>query len=92
MGGSPYRQKSLLPCCPLRAQRGALVDVLEDNGDGWPRIRYGDIVGYASAVYLTSTDEEDNEEVEIEEIACTTLINADGTKLILGGVWMVAED
>lgn len=33
--------------------KGSIVDVLRDNGDGWPFIRYNELIGYASAEYLT---------------------------------------
>ena len=31
--------------------RGAVVDVLSDSGDGWPRIQFNELLGYASAEY-----------------------------------------
>lgn len=39
------------------APRGKVVDVLAEGTDGWPRIRYGELVGYASAAYLVRVDE-----------------------------------
>ena len=39
--------------------RGATVEVLSD-GD-WPRIRFGELVGYASAEFLTRVEETENE-------------------------------
>lgn len=38
--------------------KGETVEVLEDTGDGWPRVRYGGIVGYASAAYLRRVETE----------------------------------
>lgn len=33
--------------------RGSAIDVLNEGTDGWPRIRYGELVGYVSGAYLT---------------------------------------
>lgn len=37
--------------------RGKTVEVLADKGDGWPRIRYNELVGYASGDYLTRVED-----------------------------------
>ena len=75
--------------------RGAVVDVLSNSGDGWPRIRYNELVGYASGDYLTRVEKEettDASEDEWETVDATTLVNEDGISLTLVGRWRVAED
>ena len=76
--------------------RGTVVDVLADSGDGWPRIRYNELVGYASGDYLTRVEDTDRIEiapdVEAELIDVTTLVNEDGMSLTLVGRWSVAQD
>lgn len=67
--------------------RGALVSVLADSGDGWPRVRYGEWVGYASAAYLSRvSDEEGGQQPQ------TALVREDGTRIALSGVWRIAQD
>ena len=39
------------------APKGATVDVLDENNPLWPRVRYGELVGYASGEYLRRIDE-----------------------------------
>lgn len=75
--------------------RGAVVDVLSDSGDGWPRVRFNELLGYASAEYLMRVEEEetkDASEDEWETVDATTLVNEDGMSLTLVGRWRVAED
>lgn len=76
--------------------RGVVVEVLADKGDGWPRIRYNELVGYASGDYLTRVEDTDRIEiapdVEAELIDVTTLVNEDGMSLTLVGRWSVAQD
>ena len=75
--------------------RGKTVEVLADKGDGWPRIRYNELVGYASGDYLTRVEEEetaDAPEDEWELVDATTLVNEDGMSLTLVGRWSVAQD
>ena len=76
--------------------RGTVVDVLADSGDGWPRIRFNELVGYASGDYLTRVEDTDRIEiapdVEAELIDVTTLVNEDGMSLTLVGRWSVAQD
>lgn len=75
--------------------RGAVVDVLSDSGDGWPRVRYNELLGYASAEYLMRVEKEettDESEDEWETVDATTLVNEDGISLTLVGRWRVAED
>ena len=69
-----------------RVPKGKEVEVLEDSGDGWPVIRYGELEGYASAEYLQITRE------PMKKQKTTMLIKDDGTLLELEGVWRVAED
>lgn len=40
-----------------RAPRGALVRVLENDGNGWPSIDYEGVVGFACGEYLTRVDD-----------------------------------
>lgn len=42
-----------------KVPKGRIVEVLSDAGDGWPKIRYNDFVGYASAKYLKRIEDED---------------------------------
>ena len=81
--------------------RGATVDVLEDNGDGWPRVRYGELLGYASGEYLTRVEEE-TAEPELpaaggvddapDAAGMTVLVREDGVTVALAGRWRVAVD
>ncbi len=76
--------------------KGRTVDVLS-TGE-WPRIRYGEIVGYASGAYLTRTDEADDVLTDPDKSwigieSWTKLVSADdGSSIVLGGKWHVAED
>lgn len=36
-----------------KVPKGRTVDVLAEAGDGWPKIRYNELMGYASEQYLT---------------------------------------
>ena len=63
--------------------KGATVEVLEDTGDGWPRI----LEGYASGAYLRQMDGE----VEADRAAHTTLEDEKGQRLTLQGAWRVIE-
>ena len=74
--------------------RGEVVDVLADNGDGWLRIRYGDLVGYASGAYLTRVPEEDSGDTDKGGCAARTTLEreADGARITLCGVWRLAGD
>ena len=73
--------------------RGALVDVFADSGDGWPRIRYGGIVGYASGEFLRRVDrKEETPDAGGSQTTTTTLVRDDGTTVMLLGVWRVAND
>lgn len=73
---------------------GETVDILE-NGE-WPRVRYGDSVGYVSGEFLEylETDQEVAEAVETdEENVFTTLVSLDGGAMLrISGRWRVAED
>ena len=95
-----YRAQVITKSDPLRVRawpengrvlgsvpRGALVSVLADSGDGWPRVRYGEWVGYASAAYLSRvSDEEGGQQPK------TALVREDGTRIALSGVWRIAQD
>ena len=75
--------------------RGAVVDVLSDSGDGWPRVRYNELLGYASAEYLMrveNTQANVPEDFATDQSGSTTLMRADGVSITLGGQWRIAED
>ena len=77
--------------------RGATVDVLEDSGDGWPRIRYNELVGYASAEYLERIEDAPESSggqtgETTERAETTTLISDDGVIVTLIGHWGIADD
>lgn len=81
--------------------RGATVDVLEDNGNGWPKIQYGSLVGYSSAEYLSKISDgsiipgpvfgEDSGASGLPS-TMTTLINDQGQTIFIAGNWRVAND
>lgn len=50
-----------------KVQPGTVVDVVSENKDGWVRIRYNELVGYASAAYLIEADVQDGEAEELPE-------------------------
>lgn len=83
-----------------KAPKDAEVEILHDNGDGWPEIRYGSIVGYVSAEYLqpaaSPVPGESEQEQEAQDgsdlCAYTMLIRSDGMSIKLEGSWRVAED
>lgn len=61
--------------------KGRMVEVLIDDGDGWPLIRYNELVGYASGDYLTpvpKTEVKEEVEVEVLEPQKVTIIDSDG--------------
>lgn len=74
--------------------RGKTVDVLSEGE--WPRIRYNEVVGYASASYLARVDEEGEEPGESADVESaeptTTLMREDGMVIVLAGRWHVAYD
>lgn len=43
-----------------------IVEVLAEAGDGWPKIRYNELVGYASQQYLSRIDEESSDGEELD--------------------------
>lgn len=51
-----------------KVPKGKAVEVLSDAGDGWPKIRYNELVGYASAKYLEQIADEDELPAHSEEI------------------------
>lgn len=80
--------------------KGAMVDVLTANTE-WPRIRYGELVGYASVQYLRRVDDTPDKPTEelpdesgevAEALPTTTLVGEDGQTITLLGRWRVAED
>lgn len=75
--------------------RGAVVDVLSDSGDGWPRVRYNELLGYASAEYLMRVEDSEVDGAEdsaTDQSGSTTLMRADGVSITLSGQWRIAED
>jgi hypothetical protein len=62
--------------------------VLDKDGDMW-RVRHDGMTGWAAEEYLSKhTDETD----EVDDAPHTTLVRDDGTMILLGGRWRVAED
>ncbi|MBQ8617667.1 MAG: SH3 domain-containing protein [Clostridia bacterium] len=47
-----------------KAPKGAAVEVLAEAGDGWPKVRYNGVTGYASEAYLARIAEGGAEEEE----------------------------
>ncbi len=72
--------------------RGEVVDVLADSGDGWPRIRYGELVGYASGAYLTRVPQEDGGDTGEGGAGTTLEREEDGVRITLAGVWRLVGD
>lgn len=77
--------------------RGEIVDVLSDSGDGWPRIQFNELLGYASAEYLERIEDapEDSGRQTGETTGraeTTTLISDDGVIVTLIGHWGIADD
>ncbi|MBR3797189.1 MAG: SH3 domain-containing protein, partial [Clostridia bacterium] len=67
--------------------KGCIVDVLKDIGDGWPLIRFNELEGYVSGQYLTPVSmteikEEIIEEVEVEtpDTQKVTIIDSRGNR------------
>lgn len=77
--------------------RGAVVDVLADSGDGWPRIQFNELLGYASAEYLERIEDAPESSggqtgETTERVETTTLISDDGVIVTLIGHWGIADD
>ncbi len=71
--------------------KGKIVDVLEESPDGWNRIRYNELEGYASSEYLERIS--DVPVVTFDPTATTTtIVNADGFEITLSGDWRVMEN
>jgi uncharacterized protein YgiM (DUF1202 family) len=47
-----------------KVPKGRTVDVLAEAGDGWPKIRYNELIGYVSEQYLTPLGAKPEEEPE----------------------------
>lgn len=57
--------------------KGKTVDVLEDAGEGWLKIRYNELTGYASGAYLQrvqSTNVPEESEPDVAELTVRTII------------------
>lgn len=82
--------------------KGKTVEVLAEAGDGWPKIRYNELMGYVSEKYLApitpagnSSNNSTGSAEETEEDASraeTVLIREDGVTIRIEGVWRIAED
>lgn len=77
--------------------RGAVVDVLADSGDWWPRIQFNELLGYASAEYLERIEDAPESSggqtgETTERAETTTLISDDGVIVTLIGHWGIADD
>ena len=80
--------------------KGKTVDVLAEAGDGWPKIRYNELMGYVSEKYLepvtvTEGNFSNNSTGSAEEVTSkeeTVLIREDGVTIRIEGVWRIAED
>ncbi len=71
--------------------KGKIVDVLDDSLDGWNRIRYNELEGYASSEYLERIS--DVPVVTFDPTTTTTTIaNSDGVEITLAGDWRVVHD
>lgn len=82
-----------------RVPKGSIVDVLSNVGDGWPEIRYNELVGVASEKYLTRTElpaepQETIETTDEAQAASVTIVDSAGNrfspignfKVYLGGI------
>lgn len=67
-----------------KVPKGRTVDVLAEAGDGWPKIRYNELIGYVSEQYLTpigaaqtepeeTPEETDEVQIPTEDIAEVTI-------------------
>lgn len=57
--------------------KGKVVDVLEETGDGWLKIRYNELTGYASGVYLQRVQSDttpEEAEPDVAELTVRTII------------------
>lgn len=74
--------------------KGETVEVLA--GGEWSRVRWGEALGYVSSEYLEVIEEEAQAQAENTWIGIetfTTLVSEDdGSMIVLGGKWRVAED
>ena len=66
---------------------GAIVEVMS-TGD-WPRVKYGDMLGYASAQYLKKIEDEPALENVITVSADVTIIDSKGNRFKPVGDWRV---
>lgn len=68
-----------------RVPKGRTVEVLAEAGDGWPKIRYGESVGYVSEQYLIAIEdapvqEEPPEETQTETVPVTIIVDSEGNQ------------
>lgn len=64
--------------------KGKNVDVLEDAGDGWLKIRYNELTGYASGAYLQrvqSTNVPEESEPDVAELTVRTIIKDESSRV-----------
>ena len=58
--------------------KGETVEVIDEYGDGWPKVRYGNAEGYASQMYLKKIDESEMQEDVPESNTAVTIIDSEG--------------
>ena len=68
-----------------RVPKGRVVDVISDAGDGWPRIRYNELVGVVSGKYLTRAElpaepQDTLETTDEAQGAAVTIVDSVGNK------------
>lgn len=75
------------------APKGALVEMLDEQEAGWPRIRYGNVVGYASSAYLNMAGQEEKTPGQTENAGnaevVVTIIDSAGNRFQPYGDWRV---
>ena len=77
---------------------GKTVDVLAEEADNWKKIRYGELVGYASGNMMARIDADDTEKPTVDTekppvaaptVGQTVLVSDDGVEITLMGNWRV---
>lgn len=76
-----------------RLEKDSIVEVLDVSDANWPRVRQGDLVGYAANKYLTAIRDAgaDQDPDPDDETVTTKLISDTGLCIQLVGRWSVAE-
>ncbi len=77
---------------------GKTVEVLAEDADNWKKIRYGELVGYASGNMMARIDADDTEKPTVDTekppvaaptVGQTVLVSDDGVEITLMGNWRV---